>query len=260
MRMQKYLLILPFLIFLTTKSAHAQNIIGVVDYISTNDPDAYLELEKEWQKIHEERLKSGVIIGWAVYQVMFKTVEDPYNFVTLCWYDAFSKLDKEIPDEIRKAAYPDKSEEDWKIFEKKTDEIRKLISSGVFHQRMSCSFGLDHLGKYYVLNEISVKPGKSKEYLEVVEKIYKPVYEEDIKNNGRTTWSLWAKWPGNMKDFQYVTADGYTNLEQIEQANFGANFRKVHPSENMEEIGQHMEELRTLVKSEMWKKIYSLLP
>ncbi len=258
--MYQYLFAISVAAFLTLSSGKAQNIIGVVDYISTENPTAYLELEKEWQKVHEQRIKSGMIIGWAVYQVMFKTADDPYNFVTLTWYDGFSKLDKGVPDEIWEAAFPGTSKENWKQFEKKTDETRKLVSSGVFHQRLSCSNGLDHLGKYYVLNEISVRPGKSKEYLDMAERMYKPVYDEEIRNNNRTTWSLWAKWPGDTKDFQYVTADGYTDLSQIEQTNFGTSFKKIHPADDMNAVGQQMEELRRLVKSEMWKKILSLLP
>jgi hypothetical protein len=256
--MVKYLSAICLLVFLTM-IAKAQNIIGVVDYMKADDPSAYLEIEKQWQKIHEERIKGGTIIGWAVYQVMFKTIEDPYNFVTISWYDSFSKLDQIVTDDILKKAYPEKSKEAWQEFMKKTEKSRTLISSGVFHQRLSSTNALDHLGMYYVLNEINLNPGKSKEYLKITEEIYKPIYDQDIKNNGRTSWSLWAKWPGNMKDFQYASAEGFASLDQIEHAQFAEIFRKIHPNKNMEEISQRVEELRTLVNTEMWKLVYRVL-
>jgi len=240
-------------------SIYSQNIIGVVDYMKVDNKTEYLEIEKSWQKIHEVRFRKNMIVGWGVYQVMFKAIEDPYNFVTISWYDNFSKLDKEIPDEILNEAYPEKNKEDWDAFFKQTRNSRKIITSGVFHQQISCSDGLDHSGKIYVINEISVKPGKSKEYLALKEEIYKPLYQEAIRNENRTSWSLWAKWPGNMKDFQYVSADGYTSLDQIEVVNYLDYFQKIHPGKNVEQINEKDEELRTSVNSEMWKMIYRVI-
>jgi hypothetical protein len=166
----------------------------------------YLEVEKIWKKIHEERLKENKIIGWVVYKVMFKTAEDPHNFVTLTMYNAFSKLDKGIPDKILKAAYPEKSEDDWKAFYDRTYKSRKVITSSIFYQQLSCAKGPDRFSKFYMINEINVKPDKSMEYIKIEEEIYKPLYEEAIRNSNRTAWSLWEKWQGNMKDFQYGLA------------------------------------------------------
>lgn len=257
--MVKYLSALFILLSFRFLPCAAQNIIGVVDYMKADDPAAYLEIERQWQKIHEERLKAGLIIGWAVYQVMFKTIEDPYNFVTISWYDSFSKLDQPVQDDILNKAYPGQSKEAWREFMKKTDDSRTMISSGVFHQRLSSTNRLDPDGMYYVLNEINVNPGKSNEYLKITEEIYKPVYDQDVKNKGRTSWSLWAKWPGNMKDFQYVTAEGFTSLDQIEHTHFSEIFRKIHPTKNMEEVSRSMEEMRTLVNTEMWKLVHRAL-
>ncbi len=253
--------LLVFYLFLSvcTYRNYAQTLIGVVDYMHAENPEAYIKIEEQWKKVHEERIKAGMIVGWAVYQVMFKTVGDPYNFVTISWYDGFSKLDKGISDEIIKAAHPDMSNKEWKQFVDQTEKTRKMTASGVFHQRLSCSGNLDQNGAYYILNEINVVPGKSNEYLALLEDIYKPVYEEEIKGNRRTSWSLWAKWPGNMKDFQYITAEGFVSLDQIEYANFSSSFANLHPGKNPDDIGNQIENLRTLVKSEMWKIIFRSL-
>ncbi len=240
-------------------SVYCQNIIGVVDYMKVDDPEAYLKIENNWQEIHEVRLEKGMIVGWGVYQIMFKTVEDSYNFVTITWYDSFSKIDDKITKEVFNEAFPKKSADDWEVFYKQTETSRKITASRVFHQQISCSNSLDHFGKIYVVNEINVKPGKSKEYLAFKEEIYKPLYEEAIRNNDRTSWSLWAKWPGNMKDFQYVSADGYSSLDQIEVVNYLDYFNKIHPDKHIDHINAKAEELRTLVNSEMWKMIYRVL-
>ncbi len=248
-----------FIILSFNFSVHCQNIIGVVDYMKVESPETYLKIENSWQKIHEVRLKEGMIVGWGVYQIMFKTVKDSYNYVTITWYDSFSKIDDKIPKKVFNEAFPENSNNDWEDFYNQTENARKIISSGVFHQQISCSNSLDHSGKIYVVNEINVKPGKSKEYLAFKEEIYKPLYEEAIRNNNRTSWSLWAKWPGNMKDFQYISADGYTSLDQIEVVNYLEYFNKIHPEKQIDHINTKAEELRTLVNTEMWKMIYRVL-
>lgn len=243
-----------------SQNAFCQNLIGVVDYMKVENEDQYLEMEYQWKKIHEERLKEGQIRGWAVYQIMFKTAEDPYNFVTISLYDAMSKLGKKVPRETMEAAYPGKSKDDWKEFDKATEDSRKLVSSGVFHQQLSTSPDSINIVNYYVVNEINVKPGKSKEYLQIEEEIYLPLHMEDVKNNNRLDWSLWAKWPGNMKDFQYVSADAYKDLDQITQPDYISYFEKIHPGVDSDEISEKIEELRILVNTEMWKMIYCVNP
>ena len=245
-------------LLLSFQLLHAQAIIGVVDYMKVDNPQKYLELEKSWKKIHELRLKRDMIMAWSVFKVMFKTTEDPYNYITVSWYDSFSKLDKKVPESILKAAFPEKSEEEWKKFHELTESSRKLVSSGVFHARLRTSSekNLKIVGEHFVINEINVAKGKSKNYINLLEEIYLPMYKEDINQGNRVTWSLWEKWPGNLKDFQYLAADAYTSLDQIEPINFLQYFREIHPGKNIDEISNQIEEMRELVNSEMWKVIY----
>lgn len=252
----KNLLLALFIITIFHVNSFSQNIIGVGTYMTVDNVEEFLKIEKKWEKINKVRFKEGMIKGWAVYQVMFKTPKDPYNYISVSWYDSFSKMDKEIPIEIYQAAFPEMTEEDIKDFNQKTKDSNTQISAGVFHQRMTCANGLDSKGKFYVINEIKVQHGKSKEFIEIYEKIYKPLYEEDIRNNNRTWWSFWEKWPGNLKDFQYLSADGYSSLEQIDQVNYLEYFHKIHPDKDHDEISKRVEELRELVSTEMWKLIY----
>lgn len=253
--MMRLTTIFAFLLFINL-TGNGQNIIGVLDYMKVGDQTEYLEVEKLWQKIHKERLEEGSIIGWGVYQVMYKTVDDPYNFVTVSFYDSFLKLNKAIPDYTYKAAYPEKTEGEWEIFQKRTANSRKMLTSSIFEQKISCRNVLDSLGKFYRIIEISVKPKTSKEYVALKEEIYKPLYQEAIRNNKRTSWSLWAKWPGDTEDYQYISADGYVSMDQIEEVNYLEYFDKIHPDKNMDQISEKTKKLRTLVNSELWKIVY----
>lgn len=251
-------------LLLSFQLLHAQAIIGVVDYMKVDNPQEYLEVEKSWKKIHELRLKKDMIMAWSVFKVMFKTTEDPYNYITVSWYDSFSKLDKGVPESILNEAFPEKSEEEWEKFHELTESSRKLVTQGVFHARLRTSLEnqtsskktLKIEGEYIVINEINVAKGKSKNYINLLEEIYLPIYKEDINQGNRVTWSLWEKWPGNLKDFQYLVADAYTSLDQIEPIDFLQYFREIHPEKDIDEISKQIEEMRELVNSEMWKLIY----
>lgn len=243
------------IVILFTICGKGQTIIGVADYMKVDNIPEYIELEKQWQKIHRQRLKEGVIVGWAAYQIMFKTPEDPYNFITVSWYDSFSKVVKEVGNETIQAVFPDMTKDDVDAFLEKTEGARTRVQSGVFHQLITCANGLDKQGKFYVINEINVKQGKSRDLLKIYDEIYRPLYEEDVRQNNRTVWSLWEKWEGNKKDFQYLSADGYSSLDQIEQVNYLDYFNKIHPDKDVSEISAEVEELRELVSTEMWKLI-----
>lgn len=256
--MRKYI-VLTALIFWINCPLIGQVSIGVIDYLEVDDHEEFLEMQKGWKKINEVRIKKDMIFGWAVYQVMFKTFDSPYDFVSIVFYDSFLKLDTDIPKEVLHEAFPEKSEVDWRIFFERTKNSRKTLTSGVFQQKLFCSNGIDNDAIYFVINEINVKSSNSSEYLKLKEEIYMPLFEEAIRNKDRVAWTLWAKWPGSMKGNHYLSADGYHSLEQIDVVNYLKYFAKIHPDKNIDQINDKVEELGTLVNSEMWKNIYKIL-
>jgi hypothetical protein len=247
------------LLLLINHSLTGQVTIGVFDYLVVDDHEEFLEIEKGSKKINEVRIKNGMIVGWGLYQVMFKNFDSRYDFVSIVWYDSFSKLDKDIPKEVLNEAFPEKLDVDWRIFFERKKNSRKTLTSGVFQQKLGCNNGIDNDGIYFVINEINVKQSNSEKYLQINEEIYQPLFEESIRNDTRVAWTLWAKWPGTMKGFHYLSADGYSSLEQIDEVNDLKYFNEVHPDKNIDQISDTVEELSTLINSEIWKNIYKVL-
>jgi hypothetical protein len=58
---------------------------------------------------------------------------------------------------------------------------------------------------------------------------------------------------------QYVSADGFDNLDQIKNVNYIEYFIKIHPEKDMDQISKKTEEMRTLINSELWKMIYRVV-
>lgn len=257
--MSKALLTTTALLFAFVFYASGQAVIGVVEYLQAEDQEEFLEIEKEWHSIYKELIETEDIYGCSVFQVPYNTNDKQYNIVKILWFDSFSKINFRSGFDSYQAAYPNKDKDDWKDLQNRTKDSYEVVSSGVFQQQLSCSNGLDKQGKIYRINEIQIKPGKNKKYIQMMQEIYLPVYIEDVKNNKRTVWSLWAKWTGETDTFEYTTADGYTDLKQIEKDDFTEYFKNIHPDMEMNEISKEIEEMRTLVNSEMWKLIYRIL-
>ena len=258
-RMSKTLLTTIFLLLSLTFGVTAQGMIGVVEYIKTDDPEEFLSLEQEWHKVYKGLIKEEEIYGCSIFQVLYKTKDDDYNFIKILWFDAFSKINFRFRSDDYVAAYPDKDEKDWKDFQQRNKDNYEVLSSGVFQQEISLVNGLDQIGEFYRISEIHVQPKNSRDYHRLIEDVYLPVYKEDVKNNNRTVWSLWAKWTGSLDNFEYLTADGYTDMGQINQDRFADYFKTIHPDKSMSEVSDEMNELKVHVNSEMWKLIYRIL-
>jgi hypothetical protein len=246
-----------FLIFFLSFEVLAQNVIGVVEYLQVKDEQKFLKTEKEWHKIYRELMNTDEMVGCSVYEVLYQ--KEDYNYIKIKWYDAFSKIDLKITYRHFQEAYPFQDKNDWEVLQQREKEAYDIVSSGVFQQQLSCSNGLDKSGLYYRINEIQVNPGKSKEFRRMIEEIYLPIYQHDVRKNNRTVWSVWAKWTGRTDSFQFTTADGYQDMDQIDDRSFIENFKEVHPELNIEETTKKYMSLYILAKSEMWKMIYRVV-
>lgn len=253
---RRYLTI-TFLLFSLSTDAFAQNVIGVVEYLQVKDQQKFLKTEEQWHKIYRELINTDEMVGCSVFEVLYQ--KEDYNYIKIKWYDAFSKIDLTINFRHFQKAYPFMDKADWEALQQSEDEAYDVVSSGVFQQQLSCSNGLDRSGLYYRVNEIHVNPGKSKEFRRMVEEIYLPIYQRDVRKNNRTAWSVWAKWMGRTDSFQFTTADGYQDMDQIDDSSFIENFKEVHPDLNIEETTKKYMSLYILAKSEMWKLIYRVV-
>jgi len=257
-KMSKTLFTTTLLIFALNFIAFGQSVFGVVEYIKADNPKEFLEIEKEWHRIYKQLIQQEKFDGCSVYQVLYKTKEEDYNYIRIYWFDSFTKIFK-IRNDQYKDAYPELSKDGWKKFQKRTENAGDVVTSSVVYMEASCANGLDKEGSFYKINELDIKPENSKQYYTLVKDIYLPIYQEAVNDNQRTAWSFWAKWTGNTDNFEYYTADGYESLDQIDQDRFNEIFRELFPDKNIQELSDQMNTLKTLVNSEMWKLVYRIL-
>lgn len=92
---------------------------------------AYLELEREiWKPIHASSIEAGYRSGWGVYSMMFPNgTSEPYNYGTANFFDEYSDIMAEIPEEVWAASHPDYTDEMWDEALERTGKVRSVYSS-----------------------------------------------------------------------------------------------------------------------------------
>ena len=166
MRILKFYSLTVLLTCVLVHVSHSQNVMAVVDYmkVEPSKVSQYLELEKKWKKIHETRIKSGVITNWGLYEVMFTGENDAYNYVTVTWYNGMEKFDDPLPQSAYEEAYPVlASQEGRQAFMKETLDARSLVASNAFHLVTQAQTDPESPPKYFAINSMRVKPKKAQD-------------------------------------------------------------------------------------------------
>lgn len=61
--------------------------------VAAGGGDAYADVEKQWRKIHELRLKEGTLASWGLYGRVLPGGSDyPYNYATVSGYSHFKDM------------------------------------------------------------------------------------------------------------------------------------------------------------------------
>jgi len=225
----------------------AQNPVVIVDYMKVKPgmTGEYLEVEQQWKKIHQKRIEAGLITGWQLWQNKFAADGDPYQYVTITWYENFAKTFENAPDDLLDGIFTDEEIND--LFSR-TLESRKNVHQQVSH-RFLVADG-DSPSKIIVLNHMKVNQDMQDDYLHLESEIWKPYHEEAIKRGYRTHWGVWANYPFEEGVANFVTVDGYDNPEQM---NTGEDLLSVvHPDMTWEEVDKKTSAVRKLTATEIW--------
>ncbi len=111
----KNLLILIAFMFLGNSIIAQDKLFLVFEFMKVDNEQqaAYMETESFWEKIHQERTKSGDIIGWDLWSLQPGGENDGYQYLTVTLYNDPIKMMSSGGnfESALKAAYPKMSEE-----------------------------------------------------------------------------------------------------------------------------------------------------
>lgn len=221
----------------------------------------YVKAEREiWKKLHQERVKRGLIRGWDLYAVRYPSgTNAAYDYVTVTWTEGAAKLENPwgtLFADAEKLLSKDEYATAMNI-----GLSRNLTATTLYHQS---DFAVADPKattprKYIMVNMMNVKPGTEAAYEAMETKLVKPMLVAMMKSGGRATWSRFSLMlpGGSNQPFNYTTVDGYDKWADIGQGDAAAAIKTVHPGMTLAAYGKQIEDARQLVSQELWELIDS---
>lgn len=112
---------------------------------------------------------------------------------------------------------------------------------------------------YVVVEYLKVKPEDHMRYLEVEQKIWKPMHQERINQGIIASWSLYAvEFTGTEDKYNYVAITTYNDPKDLENPWNSEIPANVHPNMSLAEIMDRTNKVREYVHSEVFSSVASM--
>lgn len=148
---------------------------------------------KVWKKIHQERIKRGLIVSWNLFAAKYPSgTNAPYDYVTVTVIQGMKKVENPYGTmftDIEKLLTKDEYTATMNIF-----SLRNLTNSSVYYTEnfVAADPKSTTPARYQMVNMMKVKEGKSEEYIKMETKVVKPIHVEMMKSGGKSAWGLYS--------------------------------------------------------------------
>jgi hypothetical protein len=222
--------------------------------VTPQQESAYLETESFWEKVHDQRVKSGVIQGWQLWRLQPGGLNQDYQYVTVQVFDDPIKMFKGGLGEsyltIAKRAFPAMSEADLLL--KRTESLKSRDLVGTFYleqiDRTKEQFSVS-LGAVMGINFMKVSPDNYVKYESAESKIFKPVWQNSIGEGRISGWSLLKVIAPNgnalNSGITHVSLDKYKDFNQLFGAPNDYNTTRVKVDQNAWQDGLATREINS---------------
>jgi hypothetical protein len=215
----------------------------------------YLECEKAWKLIHQERKKAGLITGWDLEQVILPGgTHTEYDYLTITFlknWDAIGRLDESWNDEtwamLTKSLTPAQKE-----VANNAGQYRDLVKREIWTASDMVFASEGQQAKYRVENFMKIPTGGWDDWMEMESRFVKPVHEKNIALGNRAGWAMaFMVFPrGEACEYDASTMDFYSKWEDMDNDE-GAAWESVYPGMSQSHVGNRIESTRTLVRAEV---------
>ena len=235
--------------------SQGQTVIAAYMNVKTTAAD-YLEVENTWKKIHQKAVAEGYMNGWQLWRKMHVGTDDPYQFITLQWYNDYKHaMGADVPDGWMQTLFTD---EEWQDLYDKTIASRDYVSEDVSHLVTMAENSKS--SRFLVLGKMKVKPQMQEEYVKMETEIFKPLMEERIRRGGSVYWGIWNVWPYKEGQCQYVAVNGYSDLDQMTSNDITFDPKDLGMDYTWEEIRGVALKTRVMAEVEIWELVDAVFP
>jgi hypothetical protein len=185
---------------------------------------AYLETESFWQKIHNERIKTGEILAWQLWRLQPGGENQDYQYVAVQVFDDEAKFFKKGTDDlylnVAKKAFPKMSDAD--LLSKRTESLKSRdLAETILSEQIDQTKGKFKVsaGAVMGINLMKVNPDNITKYQNAESKIFKPEWQNRVDGGRAGSWSLLKvmRLDGNPlhNGVSYVSLDKFKDFNQL---------------------------------------------
>lgn len=233
---------------------NAQGGFALVDYMKVKPGmwDKYLECEKAWKLVHQERKRQGRINGWSLEQVMWPSgTGTEYDFLAVTFvksWDDIGKLQENFMETALQAVPADKRE-----LLQNTGQYCDRVKSEIWAELDFIAKPGFSGAKYVVENFFKVPAGGWNDYLEMETRFVKPVHQKNIELGNRSGWVLTrlVAPSGAAEPYDCSAVDLFDKWEDMDNEQDGKAWEAVYPGMSGTHIGSRINSVRTHVRTEV---------
>lgn len=180
---------------------------------------AYSETENFWQKIHDQRIKNGDIIGWDLWALQPGGVDQGYQYLTVQVFNDPVKMFQGGGDlfAAAKKAYPTMSDEDFEKKFMESSKNRDLAARFYLEQIDQTKGQFDMpLGTVATINLMKVGLNDYAKYENAESKTFKPDHQKQVDKGYRASWELLRVMVpyGNATYASHIAVDMFKDFNQ----------------------------------------------
>lgn len=181
---------------------------------------AYSETENFWEKIHDQRVKNGDIVGWALWSLQPGGEDQGYQYLTVQVFKDPIKMFQGGGDLMAaaKKAYPAMSEQDLNNKLDQSAKTRDLAARYYLEQIDLTKGEFDMpLGTVAAINLMKVGLDNYSKYENAESKTFKPDHQKQVDKGNRGSWELLRVMSpyGSAAYATHITVDMFKNFNQL---------------------------------------------
>ncbi|NNE76961.1 MAG: hypothetical protein HKN31_07795 [Pricia sp.] len=190
--------------------------------VDNEQESAYAETEAFWEKIQEQRVKGGDIIGWDLWALTPGGEMQGFQYLTVSLYnDPVKMMDGSSWSPLMdraKAAYPNMSEDD--LMEKLNGSAKNRdLAVRIYLEQIDLTtdeFDMP-VGTIASIGMMKVPLENWAKYEKAESEVFKPLHQKSLDAGGKATWGLlrFMSPIGSDTYASHITVNMYENMEQM---------------------------------------------
>ncbi|MFO7719609.1 MAG: hypothetical protein R6W85_04120 [Gillisia sp.] len=188
--------------------------------VDNEQEQAYMETEAFWEKIQEQRVKNGDILGWDLWSLQPGGENQGYQYLTVSLYNDPVKMMSGAGnfEAALNAAYPNMSEEERYEKFNNTAKSRDLAVRLYLEQIATTKGDFDMpLGTVAGINLMKVTDGDYEKYEKFETEIFQPMHQREVDRGIMGNWGFlrYMLPVGSDVYASHITVDMYRDYNQM---------------------------------------------